>query len=101
MPRTLITPSRLNETLTQSDHWPLAYLHWELALLEAFESEFPGKVRAKNVDATIETSVAAVEKLGFKRHGLAIYGPDGEPLFKQADHTVDVAAVRKRLSELL
>ena len=63
--------------------------------------EFPGKVKAENVDATTPEAATAIKELGFKNHGLVIRAQDGRVLWKQADHQVKIddvrAALRKRL----
>lgn len=69
--------------------------------VSGLEAEFPGKVVAKNVDATTPEAKKDVEELGFKSHGLVVRSADGEVLFKQADHTVDMEKVRAKLKELL
>jgi len=69
--------------------------------VSGLESEFPGKVTAKNVDAMTPESKKEIESLGFTSHGLVVRSADGEILLKQPDHTVDMEAVRKKLRELL
>ena len=63
--------------------------------------EFPGKVKAENVDATTPEAAKAINELGFKNHGLVIRAQNGRVLWKQADHQVKIddvrAALRKRL----
>jgi hypothetical protein len=69
--------------------------------VSGLELEFPGKVRAANLDATTEDSKKAIRELGFKNHGLVIRSSDGKVLYKKADHTVDMDEVRKTIRELL
>lgn len=69
--------------------------------VSGLEKEFPGKVVAKNVDATTPDSKKEVEELGFTTHGLVIRSAKGEVLFKQKDHTVKMDEVRKELASLL
>jgi len=69
--------------------------------VSGLESEFKGKVIAKNEDATTPESKKDIEALGFTSHGLVVRSADGEVLLKQADHGVDMTAVRKKLRELL
>lgn len=69
--------------------------------MSGFEQEFPGKVKAANVDATTPESKKAVQELGFKSHGLVIRSADGKVLWKQADHDVKIDAARKALGDLL
>ena len=63
--------------------------------------EFPGKVKAENVDATTPEAAKAINELGFKNHGLVIRAQNGRVLWKQPDHQVKIedvrAALRKRL----
>jgi len=63
--------------------------------------EFPGKVKAENVDATTPEAAKAIKELGFKSHGLVIRSPDGKVLWKQADHLVKVDDARAAIQELL
>ena len=63
--------------------------------------EFPGKVKAENVDATTPEAAKAIKELGFKNHGLVVRDQNGRALWKQPDHQVKIedvrAALRKRL----
>ena len=43
----------------------------------------------------------AIKELGFQNHGLVIRSSDGKVLHKQADHSVDMDAVRRAISDLL
>ena len=65
------------------------------------DRQFPGKLVAQNVDATTPDSKRAVEELEFGNHGLVIRTADGEVLWKQPDHEVDMDAARKALNQLL
>jgi hypothetical protein len=69
--------------------------------VSGLEKEFPGKVVAKNVDATIPAAKKEIKELGFENHGLVIRSAKGEVLFKQADHKVKMDDVRKELTALL
>ena len=63
--------------------------------------EFPGKVIGQNVDATTPEAKAICEGLGFKNHGLVIRSGEGQTLWSQPDHEVDMDDVRAKLNELL
>jgi hypothetical protein len=69
--------------------------------VSGLEQEFPGKVTAQNLDATAPSSVAEVKRLGFRTHGLVIRSADGRVLWRQADHTVNMDAVRAQIARLL
>jgi hypothetical protein len=69
--------------------------------VSGLEKEFPGRVVARNVDATTPESQAVIQSLGFQTHGLVIRSADGKVLWKQADHNVRMDDVRKELRELL
>ena len=69
--------------------------------VSGFEQEFPGKVKAVNVDASTEEARKAIKELGFKNHGLVIRSSKGEVLHKQPDHSVDIDAARKAIQEIL
>ena len=69
--------------------------------MSGLEQEFPGKVKAHNVDATTPDGKKIVQDLGFKSHGLAIRDADGKVLWKQADHTVNMDDVKKAVADLL
>jgi len=69
--------------------------------VSGLESEFPGQVKARNVDATTPEAKKAIQELGFKSHGLVIRSTDGKVLHKQPDHTVDLDEARKALLEIL
>ena len=69
--------------------------------VSGLEKEFPGQVKAQNLDATSEESRKAIKELGFKNHGLVVRSADGKVLHKQADHTVDMDEVRKAIRGIL
>lgn len=69
--------------------------------VSGLEKEFPGRVEAQNLDATTPENRPLMKKLGFANHGLVIRSPQGEVLWKEADHTVDIEDVRKELATLL
>jgi hypothetical protein len=69
--------------------------------VSGLENEFPGKVKALNVDATIPESVEAIKHLGFTNHGLVIRSSKGKVLWKEADHAVKMEDVRAAIQELL
>ena len=69
--------------------------------VSGLEGEFPGQVKANNVDATTPEAKQAIQELGFKSHGLVIRSADGKVLFKQPDHTVNLDDVRKAISGIL
>jgi hypothetical protein len=69
--------------------------------VSGLEKEFPGQVKARNVDATTPDAKKAIQDLGFKSHGLVIRSADGKVLHKQADHTVNMDEARKALAEIL
>ena len=69
--------------------------------VSGLEGEFPGQVKANNVDATTPEAKQAIQELGFKSHGLVIRSADGKVLFKQPDHTVNLDETRKAISGIL
>ena len=69
--------------------------------VSGLEQEFTGKVVSQNVDATTPESAKICQDLGFGNHGLVIRAPDGEALWKQPDHEVDMDDVRAKLKELI
>jgi hypothetical protein len=69
--------------------------------VSGLEKEFPGRVVARNVDATTPESRKAVKDLGFGNHGLVIRSRDGKVLWKQPDHDVNMDDVRAELARLL
>lgn len=69
--------------------------------MSGLEKEFPGKVKARNLDATTPEAKKDIEALGFRNHGLVIRSADGKVLHKQADHTTDIDKARKALAEIL
>jgi hypothetical protein len=69
--------------------------------VSGLEQEFPGKVRAQNVDATTPENKKIVSELGFKSHGLVIRSSDGQVLWKQPDHEVKMDDARKAIADLL
>jgi hypothetical protein len=69
--------------------------------VSGLEKEFPGRVVARNIDATTPESRKAVKELGFGNHGLVIRSRDGKVLWKQPDHDVNMDDVRAELARLL
>ena len=69
--------------------------------VSGLESEFSGKVRARNVDCTSDEGVKAIQELGFSSHGIVIRDHDGKVLFKEADHSVKIEDVRQALKQVL
>jgi hypothetical protein len=69
--------------------------------VSGLEGEFPGQVKAQNVDATSPEAKKAILELGFKSHGLVIRSSDGKVLFKQPDHTVNLDDARRAITGIL
>ena len=69
--------------------------------VSGLQKEFSGQVTARNLNATTPESLSEVQLLGFSNHGLVIKDSEGKVLFKQADHTVEIEAVRSALREIL
>jgi hypothetical protein len=69
--------------------------------VSGLEEKFPGKVIARNVDATTPDARRELNELGFKSHGIVIRSADGKALFKQPDHTVRMDGVEEALHKIL
>ena len=69
--------------------------------MSGLDQEFPGKIVCQNVDATTEESKRVVGDLDFKNHGLVIRSHEGEAVWTQPDHEVDMDAVRTAIRELI
>ena len=69
--------------------------------MSGLEQDFPGKVKAQNLDATTPENKKIVKDLGFNNHGLVIRSADGKTLWKQPDHDVIMEDVRKAIADLL
>ena len=69
--------------------------------VSGLEQEFPGQVKAENVDASGEEARKAIKELGFKNHGLVVRDAKGKVLHKEPDHTVDMDAVKKAIQDIL
>ncbi len=69
--------------------------------VSGLEQEFPGQVKAQNLDATTEEARKAIKELGFHTHGLVIRSADGKVLHKEADHSVDMDKVRAAIRDLV
>jgi hypothetical protein len=65
------------------------------------EQDFPGKVKAQNLDATTPENKKIVKDLGFQSHGLVIRSAEGKTLWKRPDHDVQIEEVRKAIKDLL
>jgi len=69
--------------------------------VSGFESDYKGRVRGQNLDATTPENKKVVQSLGFENHGLVIRSADGKVLWKQPDHEVKIEEVRRELDKLL
>ena len=69
--------------------------------MSGLEQDFPGKVKAQNLDATTSENKKICKELGFETHGLVIRSADGKTLWKQPDHDVNMEDVRKAITDLL
>jgi len=69
--------------------------------VSGLEQEFPGEVKAQNVDASTPEDRKAIQELGLKSHGLVIRSAAGKVLHKQPDHAVNIDDARKALAEIL
>jgi hypothetical protein len=69
--------------------------------VSGLEQDFPGKVKAQNLDATTPENKKIVKDLGFNTHGLVIRSADGKTLWKQPDHDVSMEDVRKSIADIL
>ena len=69
--------------------------------MSGLESEYKGRVRGQNLDATAPENKKIVQSLGFENHGLVIRSADGKVLWKQPDHEVKIEDVRRELDKLL
>ena len=69
--------------------------------MSGLEQDFPGKVKAQNLDATTPENKKICNELGFQTHGLVIRSSDGKTLWKQPDHDVNMEDVRKAIKDLL
>jgi hypothetical protein len=67
--------------------------------VSGLEEAFPGRVRAQNLDATTPEAKADVAGLGFNNHGIVVRSPEGEVLFKQPDHDVNMDDVRQAVEQ--
>lgn len=69
--------------------------------VSGLEKEFPGKVTARNIDATTPEAREAIRALGLQSHGLVIQSRDGTTLWKQSGHNVRMSDVERALHEIL
>ncbi len=69
--------------------------------MSGWDAEFEGQVVVQNLDATTPQATEVVKSLEFNNHGLVIRSADGEVLFKQPDHEVNVDEVRAKVVELV
>lgn len=69
--------------------------------MSGLESEYKGKVRGRNLDATTEENKKIVHALGFENHGIVVRSGQGEVLWKQPDHEVKIEDLRRELDRLL
>ena len=69
--------------------------------MSGLEKEFPGEVKAENLNAKDDEAKKVIKEAGFKNHGLIIRNKKNEIVWKQADHTVKIDDVRAAIRKLL
>jgi hypothetical protein len=69
--------------------------------VSGLEQEFPGDVKAENLNAKDRDSQKVIKAAGFKTHGLVIRNSRKKIVWKQADHTVKIDDVRAEIRKLL
>jgi hypothetical protein len=69
--------------------------------VSGLETEYKGRVRGQNLDATTPENAKIVHSLSFENHGLVIRSADGKVLWKEPDHQVKMEDVRRELDRLL
>lgn len=69
--------------------------------MSGLATEFPRQVTTVSIEVATPTTREEIAALGFHSHGLVIRSPEGEMLWKQADHDVNVEDARQALRELL
>ena len=69
--------------------------------MSGLDQQFGDRIVTQNLDATTPDAVAVVAELGFGNHGIVVRSADGEVLFKQPDHEVDMVEVTRRVGELV
>ncbi len=69
--------------------------------VSGLEQDFPGRVKASNVDATSPEAKKAIADLGFKNHGLVVRSADDKVVHKQPDHSVNLDDARKAIAKIL
>lgn len=79
----------------------LTRLREDRTRLSGLESEYKGKVRGRNLDATTEENKKIVGSLGFQSHGLVIRSAAGKVLRKEPDREVKIEDMRRKLDRLL
>ena len=61
--------------------------------MSGLESEYKGRVRGQNLDATTEENKKIVQSLGFEKHGLVIRAADGKVLWLSGRYNSEVYAM--------
>lgn len=69
--------------------------------VSGLEQQFPGDVKAENLNARDPESQKVIKDAGFQNHGLIIRDANGEIVWKQADHKVKMRDVRRAVRKLL
>jgi hypothetical protein len=69
--------------------------------VSGLEKEFSRRIETHYVEAETPEHRELIAELGFRSHGLVIRSPEGQVLWKQADHEVNVEDAREALRELL
>jgi hypothetical protein len=69
--------------------------------VSGLEKEFPGDVKAENLNAREPDSQKVIKEQGFDTHGLLIRNAKDEVVWKQADHKVKMDDVRAEIRKLL
>src|SRR5579859_4474120 len=63
------------------------------AAVSGFEKDFGGRVQVRTIPNDSEEGVAARMKYDLQSHGIVLFSPAGEPIYKRSEHRVSADEV--------
>lgn len=61
--------------------------------MSGFEAEFNGRIGVRTVPVDTEEGKAAIKKYDFQSHGLVLFDPSGQLIYKRRDHLAQAKEV--------
>lgn len=70
------------------------------AAVSGFEAEFNGRIGVRTVPVDTDEGKAAIKKYDFQSHGLVLFDPSGQLIYKRRDHMAQAKEVTQMVQGL-